>query len=102
MTMNDMNDANNMKLMKGIAIATSIVMLLMAQLSAQGTAASTQGTKPAPQATSTPKPQTASPCAPPPVLLVEPDYKIGVGRRARGSRVARRDGHRRRGGQAGR
>jgi len=79
MTMNDMNDANNMKLMKGIAIATSIVTLLMAQLSAQGTATSTQGTKPAPQATSTAKPPSGKPVPPPPVLLVEPDYKIGVG-----------------------
>jgi protein involved in polysaccharide export with SLBB domain len=90
-----------MKLRKGLTIA-SIVMLVVAQLSAQGTATSTQGTKPPQQATSTPKPQGSKPVAPPPVLLVEPDYKIGVGDVLEVRVWARRDGQRRCGGQAGR
>jgi polysaccharide biosynthesis/export protein len=79
MTMNEMNDTNYMKLMKGIAIVASIVMLLVGQLSAQGTATSTQGTKPPPQTATAPKPQGGKPVVPPPVLTVEPDYRIGVG-----------------------
>ena len=51
-------------------------MLLVAQLSAQGTATSTQAP---PQTTSTAKPQSGKPVVPPPVLTVEPDYRIGVG-----------------------
>jgi polysaccharide biosynthesis/export protein len=84
MTMNDMNDTNYMKLMRAMnrtTIVASVVMLLVVQVSAQGTATSTQGTKPPPppQTTSTAKQQTGKPVVPPPVLTVEPDYKIGVG-----------------------
>jgi polysaccharide export outer membrane protein len=79
-----MSDTNCMKAMKksfiyATTIAASVVMLLVAQLSAQGTAASTQGTSAPPQSTSAPKPQTGKPVLPPPVLIVEPDYRIGVG-----------------------
>ncbi len=79
MIMNDMNDTNYMKLMKvmkRIGVVASIGMLLVAQLSAQGTATSTQSP---PQTTSTAKPQSGKPVVPPPVLTVEPDYRIGVG-----------------------
>ena len=80
MTMNDMNDTNYMKLMKRMTVVASFVMLLAAQLSAQGTATPTQGTKPPPpQTTSAPKPQQGKPVPPPLILTVEPDYKIGVG-----------------------
>jgi polysaccharide export outer membrane protein len=72
MSMDDMKHTNYMKLVKGITIVASIVVLLVGQLSAQGTATS-------PQATSTAKPQGGKPVPPPPVLTVEPDYKIGVG-----------------------
>ena len=70
MIMNDMND------MKRMTIVASIAVMLVAQLSAQGTATSTQVP---PQTASTAKPQTGKPVAPPPVLTVEPDYRIGVG-----------------------
>jgi polysaccharide export outer membrane protein len=63
---------NYMKLMKRMTIVASIAVLLVAHLSAQQTATSTQ-------ATSTAKPQGGKPVVPPPVLTVEPDYKIGVG-----------------------
>lgn len=76
MTRMIMNDTNYMKLMKRVTILASIVMLLTAQLSAQGTATSTQAP---PQTASTAKPQQGKPVVPPPVLTVEPDYKIGVG-----------------------
>jgi len=79
MIMNDMDDMNCMKVMKRIAVAASIAMLLAAQLSAQGTATSTQGAKPPAQTTSAPKPQPGKPVVAPPVLTVEPDYRIGVG-----------------------
>jgi len=80
MIMNDVSDTNYMKGMKGMkksfiygmTIVASIAMLLVAQLSAQGTAASTQ-------TASAPKTQGTKPVAPPPVLTVEPDYRIGVG-----------------------
>ena len=70
---------NYMKLMKYMTIVASIAVLLVAQLSAQATATSTQGTKPPAQTTSTPKPQNGKPVAPPPVLTADPDYRIGVG-----------------------
>ena len=79
MTRMIMNDMNCMKLMKRVTIVASIVMLAAAQLSAQGTATSTQGTKPPPQTASAPKPQQGKPVVPPPVLTVDPDYRIGVG-----------------------
>lgn len=71
MTMNDM------KLMKHLTAVASIATLLVAQLSAQ--ASSTQAAKPPAQTTTAPKPQGGKPVPPPPVLTVEPDYKIGVG-----------------------
>jgi len=76
MTRMIMNDTNYMKLMKRVTILASIVMLLTAQLSAQGTATSTQVP---PQTASTAKPQQGKPVVPPPVLTVDPDYRIGVG-----------------------
>jgi polysaccharide export outer membrane protein len=82
MTMNDMNDMNyvkGVKRMKRTTIVASVVMLLVAQLSAQGTTSSGQGTTAPPQTTSTAKPQQGKPAPPPPVLTVEPDYRIGIG-----------------------
>ena len=84
MTMNDMNDTNNMKDMKGMkknfihgmAIVASIVMSVVVQVSAQST--STQGTAAPPQTASTAK-QNGKPVLPPPVLIVPPDYRIGLG-----------------------
>lgn len=60
------------RFVNGVAVIASIAMLLVAQLSAQGTATSTQ-------TTSAPKTQNGKPVPPPPILIVEPDYKIGVG-----------------------
>ena len=65
-----------MKVMKRMAIVAAVVMLPVVQVSAQGTATSTQAP---PQTTSTAKPQSGKPQLPPPVLTVEPDYRIGVG-----------------------
>jgi len=84
MTMNDMNDTNNMKDMKGMkknfihgmAIVASIVMFVVVQVSAQSTA--TQGASAPPQTASTAK-QNGKPVLPPPVLVVPPDYRIGLG-----------------------
>lgn len=61
----------------GMTIVASIVMLLVAQVSAQSAATQTQGTAATPQTASAPKPQTGKPVPPPPVLTVAPDYRIG-------------------------
>ena len=58
---------------QSMTIVASVAMLLSAQLSAQGTAS--QGTQAQTQA---PK-QNGKPVPTPPVLTVEPDYRIGVG-----------------------
>ena len=73
-----------------MTIVASIVMLLAAQLSAQGTATSTQGTSAPPQTASTAKPQQGKPVVPPPVLTVEPDYRIGVATCSRSACGAKR------------
>src|SRR4029453_3811608 len=74
LSMNDINDMNHMKGMKdmkrsfiyGMTIVASIVMFLVAQLAAQGTAAPTPCASAPEQAASTAKPQSGKPVTPPP------------------------------------
>lgn len=74
MSMRDMTTMMK-QFIRATVIAASAATLLVAQLSAQQTATSTQ----APPQTSTAKPQQGKPVVPPPVLTVDPDYRIGVG-----------------------